>query len=122
MSTYRNVSDQRVESIRALLEKQFAEPDISIKDISRSAGICEDHLRRLFKKQTHAPFRQYIRSLRMEEAKHLLLASDDEVKAIAITVGYRSHSHFTRDFRKHMGMSPQQFRQTCGAQPDTQGG
>ena len=45
------------------------------------------------------------------EAKRLLLATPNQVKDIADQLGYEDSSYFIRFFKKHMGDSPEAFRQ-----------
>ncbi|MCM3873745.1 MAG: helix-turn-helix transcriptional regulator [Pyrinomonadaceae bacterium] len=53
---------------------------------------------------------QYLRSLRMERAKHLLESSFLSIKEIGHLVGLNDESHFVRDFKKAYGLSPKCYR------------
>ena len=55
------------------------------------------------------PYR-YLISLRIARAAHLLRESDLTVTQILHRVGFHSPSHFTTTFRRHMGMSPTDYR------------
>lgn len=44
------------------------------------------------------------------EAKRLLLYSDDSIKQIAFSLGYKDHSYFTKIFRQSTGYTPSDFR------------
>lgn len=52
----------------------------------------------------------FINHVRMQRAAEYLSANHMSVDAIARAVGYSSRSHFSRAFRDHAGLSPQQFR------------
>jgi two-component system, response regulator YesN len=103
--------DLRVDAALSILNERFTDPALSLTTLSDALGVCEDHFGRLFKKEVKSPFRHYLRQLRIEQAKYLLLNSNDGVKTIAAAVGYSSHSYFTHDFHAHMGISPREFRE-----------
>ena len=53
---------------------------------------------------------QYILSLRLANAQSLLDTTDYTVTQIAALVGYENPLYFSRLFKKHLGMSPQTYR------------
>jgi AraC-like DNA-binding protein len=53
---------------------------------------------------------QYHKELRLEKAGQLLEGLSLTIKQIRLEVGYQDHSHFFRDFKKHFGMTPSQYR------------
>lgn len=64
----------------------------------------------LFKEQTGLSFVDYIKRLRIEKAKELLLKSDDKIYEVAEKVGYHNPKHFGRVFREVSGVSPAEYR------------
>jgi PAS domain S-box-containing protein len=59
----------------------------------------------------------YHRTLRLQRACQLLLASDAAITGIGLDLGYADHSHFTRDFSRAYGMSPRAYRRRWSRQP-----
>jgi transcriptional regulator GlxA family with amidase domain len=53
----------------------------------------------------------YLKRLRLERAAALLLATSMSIKEIAFSVGFGSTAHFSRDFKKHYGLPPTDYRQ-----------
>jgi AraC-like DNA-binding protein len=64
----------------------------------------------LVKKYTGITAKEMIQNKLMDVAKTRLLASDDTVGMIADSLGFQYAGHFTRMFKKFVGMTPQQFR------------
>ena len=93
----------------SVIDERLGDPTLSLLNLSHAVGVSEGHLGRLFRK-TGLTFRQYLRELRIRKAAALLLRSADEVKCIAIDVGYRSQAYFGREFRECVGLTPQRFR------------
>ncbi|MCM8709907.1 response regulator [Clostridium sp. SYSU_GA19001] len=68
------------------------------------------YLARIFKKETGIPLSEYIQKERLKVAKELLSKSNMPVSSIAAQVGYTNFSHFSRMFRKALGISPVDYR------------
>lgn len=69
----------------------------------------------LFKKSTGATPRSYIIELRIRNSCDLLQRSDLTVAQIAQAVGYDDPHYFSRIFKSHRGVSPEQYRQGEGS-------
>lgn len=64
-----------------------------------------------FKQQTGCSPNLYLRQVRVERGKELLLQSTFSVMEIAVMVGYSSNSTFTRAFHSIAGMTPKAYRE-----------
>ena len=53
---------------------------------------------------------EYQLRVRMEVAKRLLETTDNSIKAIAISVGYKADGSFASAFKKYVGLSPSSYR------------
>jgi len=93
------------------LEEHYTEP-VSMKEMAELAGMSTTHFNREF----HGIFRlsptRFLHALRMEKARQLLAKTERPVGEIALETGYHDQSHFTRHFRRAMGMTPREFRRT----------
>lgn len=94
---------------RALLQARFAEP-LSLAEIAESTGVSADHLARAFHRYYGCTIGDFVRRLRVEFACRRLADSDDALAEIAIAAGFTDQSHFTRVFRRCMGVTPAVFR------------
>lgn len=83
---------------------------ISIKSLADTAGYSEAHFINLFKKYYGCTPKECILDLRMEKAKSLLQTTDLYINEIAQQCGYDDALYFSRLFRRHIGISPQEFR------------
>lgn len=79
------------------------------------SGLPERSFKRRFQKCTGLSPIQYVQTLRLEEAKHLLESTDTSVESIAGEVGYEDASFFSRLFRREVGLTPSQYRRRFGA-------
>lgn len=90
--------------------KENVEEDISREDVAAYVNLNPAYLSRLFKKETGRNLIDYLIETKINRAKHLLGTTDMTVSAIAQQVGYSNFSHFTRTFKKHNGVNPQEYR------------
>ena len=63
-----------------------------------------------FKQYTGKNFVNYLKELRIEEAKRLLATTDEKVVEISQMVGYDNEKHFMKIFKSICGVSPSEYR------------
>jgi AraC family transcriptional regulator len=83
---------------------------ILLRDIARAAGASPAYLTDLFRRVEGVSLHQYLTQLRLAHALVRLRHTDD-LTALALDVGFSSHSHFTFAFRRAFGCTPSQFRE-----------
>lgn len=95
--------------IRQLVTALKADPGRAwpLAELAAAVRLSPRQLERLFREQTGFTPKQYLRLMRLEEARRMLETSLASVKEIAASVGYRAESHhFERDFRRRYGLTP----------------
>jgi transcriptional regulator GlxA family with amidase domain len=83
---------------------------ITVGELARSVGLSNSRFSHLFKHQYGMPPAKYLRTLRLEKASRLLETTLLSIKEIAGQVGYYDGYHFSRDFKRAMGLTPSEFR------------
>ena len=94
----------------AHIERCFTQK-ISLDEIAAIAGLSVRHFQRQFKSTYQITPQEYIQSLRMQRAVMLLMRTDSSVTDISLECGYHDSNLFSRQFRKHTGHSPRQYRE-----------
>ena len=84
--------------------------DISLDAAAESAGVSRFHLSRAFTAATGMSLAVYARARRLSEAAKRLRAGSPDILNVALDAGYGSHEAFTRAFRQHFGIPPEQYR------------
>lgn len=105
-------SDVTVQIVRAkrYMAKNYMDEGISLEVVASHLNLSSNYFSTLFKSETGTNYSDYIISLRINEAKRLLKATDDKVNTIAMKVGYSNIHYFSRIFKKVVGVSPNQYR------------
>jgi AraC-like DNA-binding protein len=86
--------------------------NVTLADLARVTGLSRYHLTRVFTADTGVPPHTYQLQLRIDLAKRLLLAGRT-VTAAGHEAGFFDASHFTRHFKRHVGVPPGRYRATC---------
>lgn len=94
-----------IDQVKRYLEIHRSQ-DITSEDICRHIGCSRSLISHQFKAATGTSIREYLTSLRLQDAKKLLENSDLTVTEIAFTVGFGSSNYFTNVFKKEFGMAP----------------
>jgi len=97
------------------LEKPFTDGELTIQKLAEKLSIPAHHLSQTINERTGQSFSDFINSYRVEEAKKRLLDPTKmhySVLAIAEEVGFNSKSSFNMVFKKHVNMTPSEFRKT----------
>jgi AraC family transcriptional regulator len=86
----------------------------SIVDIAENVGIHPVYLASEFRRHCGCTIGAYVRHLRVRYACQQLSSSSKPLAEIALAAGFYDQSHFTRTFRKIVGLTPKQFRACAG--------
>jgi len=83
---------------------------ITLADVAKASHLSVSRLAHIFKDQMGITIIDYLTGVRIERAKQLLLATDQNCTEICFEVGYNNQSYFTRTFKGLVGTTPWQFR------------
>ena len=83
---------------------------LSMEAVASEVGMGYSMFRQAFKNQTGYPPAQYYLELKIARSKELLLHTNLACKEIAYKLGFDSVTYFHRIFRKHVGMTPADYR------------
>lgn len=85
---------------------------ISLDTISEMVFLSPSYVSKIFKDETGICLKEYINSVRMDNAKKMLSYPDYAVYQIAERVGYDKVKSFIKAFKKYTGMTPGEYRMT----------
>lgn len=83
---------------------------VTLAQVAAAADVHPVHLARDFRRRQGVTVGDYIRRLRVEFACRQLVTTDRPIVDIAFLSGFCDHSHMTRVFRRHTGLTPVEFR------------
>ncbi len=102
-------SEERFKNILEYISKNFTE-DITSLSISKKFGYDNTYFGRRFKEITGLSPTKYIRTLRLEKARKLIVTSSAELSSIALECGFSDLNYFSRCFKAHYQISATEYR------------
>jgi len=100
---------QLTKQFKALVEKNF----ITMRRVNEYADIlhiCSKHLEKTIKETLSVTPKQLIHDFVLAEAKLLLKQTDKTISEIAYELKFEDQSYFSRFFKKHTSITPQEYR------------
>jgi AraC-like DNA-binding protein len=85
--------------------------NLSLDDMARELDVSPEHLARTFRRLTGETVFGHLQSLRLDDAKTLLVGSELTIAEVAAATGFTSLSLFSRTFQKRFTLSPRRYRQ-----------
>jgi AraC family transcriptional regulator of arabinose operon len=82
-----------------------------LEETARRFGFSRSRFAALFRHQVGQPFRSYLETQRLAQARQLLAYTSQTLAQIAGHVGYSSAFHLSLRFKKNFGVSPRAYRQ-----------
>lgn len=101
----KRLSGERVTRAKALLERDLENPP-TLEMLAAEVRCSPFHLSRAFSEHTGLTIPQFLRQVRLERAARWLREGRGNVTEVAIAVGYRSLSHFSKAFWERFGCCP----------------
>ncbi|MFB6275238.1 MAG: helix-turn-helix transcriptional regulator, partial [Halothece sp.] len=92
-----------------ILEKALNQAP-TLSQLARQVGLNERKLKEGFQQVFQTTPFEYLRDRRLEQAKHLLLDTNQSVQEVARAIGYRSRSQFANAFRQKFGVNPKAYQ------------
>jgi AraC-like DNA-binding protein len=110
-----NEASNHVTRLEKLMEdeKIYLDPQLNEKMLADKLNLQSYYLSKLMNEYIKCSFNEYINKARIEETKRLLKSEktrDLTLFAIAVDSGFNSESVFYSNFKKYVGMTPNQYK------------
>ncbi|NLI89761.1 MAG: response regulator [Epulopiscium sp.] len=86
--------------------------DLSLNLLAEKVFLTPRYLSSIFIQEVGYGINKYIKNVRMDKAKELLLETNMKVHEICKSVGYSNVSYFCKSFLEDFGLTPEKYRQT----------
>lgn len=109
-STPGGLDKKFINDFTAMIEKQIANSELHVNDISKELGMSRVQVYRKVKALLGYSVNDYIVSVRLKKAKHLLLNTNKTIAEISTEVGFSSPTYFSTSFKLKFNLSPRDFK------------
>ena len=99
------LGDRAVVKVLGEIEARFA-ARLTIYELARSVHLGVSSLHHRFKAATGTSPLQYLKKVRLREARRLMVEEQFEASSAAYAVGYVGTSQFSRDYRRAYALPP----------------
>ncbi|WP_060825295.1 AraC family transcriptional regulator [Sulfurospirillum cavolei] len=96
---------QRIAKAITMIKNDLAEP-LRIETLAHEVAMSASSFHHHFKRVTTMSPLQFQKSLRLQEARRLLMVEEMEASNVAFKVGYESPSQFSREYARLFGLPP----------------
>lgn len=107
--TYDNSIEKHVSVAENYIKSNLSKK-LLIEDVAKAVGVSRAYLRNIFFELRGTSPQEFLSDERIKKAKELLDSSDLGVSDIASHVGYDDPLAFSKFFKKHVGVSPKNYR------------
>jgi len=108
----RNTPEQIAKALREYINCHYNE-EINLNLIAYGMNYSSSYLTKIFCMQYEISPSKYMISLRMSRAKYLLYHNQElSIKQIGEIIGYHDQGYFSRIFKKYVGISPLEYRES----------
>ena len=105
------MEDPFLKQVRRTVEKQLHHPQFGVQELCRELNISHSQLHRKLHALTGLSTSRFIRSIRLNRAKELLLDPEITITAVAYDTGFKDPDYFYRVFKQTFEMTPGEFRE-----------
>lgn len=110
-------NSETVARVTTMIEKGYADRNLSLKSIAGQLDISPNHLGRLYRRVQGEALPDRIMRIRMEKARELLATTELTVGQVSAAIGFTNDGYFYKAFKKQHALTPAEFRQSAGRSP-----
>ncbi|MBS6195913.1 MAG: response regulator [Clostridiales bacterium] len=99
-----------IQIVQQYISQHYSEP-ITLNELAGIVYLNPSYLSSLFKLKTGNSINKYIKSIRMEKARQMVLDTNMKVNDIGTAVGFNNTSYFIKSFHEYYGETPDKMRQ-----------
>lgn len=108
-SKYNRLNQERLQLMLSFIHQNYSN-QLTLKEIADVAHLSVSECTRGFKKSIHMTPYFYLVKYRIKKSCELLISTDYTITEIAQRVGFNNANHFIQSFKKHLNITPREFR------------
>ncbi|MGV3556569.1 substrate-binding domain-containing protein [Larkinella arboricola] len=113
--TMSNLDKKFLSNLKAVVLSKLSDSSLSVDSLAVELGLSRVQLFRKVKALLGYSINEYIQSMRLNKARHLLERSDESMSEIAYQAGFASATYFSTAFKSKYQLSPKDYRSKCKA-------
>lgn len=103
--------DQIIEQSKAIMQEKAAQ-NLDLEVLAEQLNVSYSWFRKVFREYTGYPPAKYFMMVKLHRAQYLLVNTQESIKEIAFSLGFKSPEHFYTTFKRVMGSTPSIYRKS----------
>ncbi len=99
-----------IQKFRLFVEQNLSDSSMNVETIGAELGLSRVQLYRKVKALTGSSPVELVRTIRLQQGRHLLQTTDKTISEVAYEVGFSAPSYFTKCFKDEFGISPSELQ------------
>ena len=99
-----------ISDFKAIVESRLSEPSLNVDSLCKEMGLSRIQLYRKVKALMGVAVNDYIQTIRLNKACHILQQPGVSVADVAYRVGFSSPTYFSTAFKTKYGLSPMEYK------------
>lgn len=105
-----HAKDTLISQVQSLIADNIYNANLSVIMIAEQVGLSVNYLRNIYKENTGESLSNYITGCKLKIIYDLLTNTDTSIQEISDRLGFATKNYFFTFFKKHTGMTPNQYR------------
>lgn len=110
--------DDRIDRVTSYVNENIGDIETA-RAVAEVVDVSYETLRKRFRREMGMPIGQYVRQKRIDEARRLLVETDDPVYVVCWEVGFSTDSSGIRAFKRKTGMTMAEYRRQYQGEKST---
>lgn len=111
-------TEKLIARVNGLVDENLCDPSLTAAWVADEVGLSVNYLRNVYKEGTGESLSAHITNAKISLICEMLKTSDLSIQEISEKLGFTTHNYFFTFFKKHMGMTPKQYRLSHGSLKD----
>lgn len=105
-----NNNEEFIQNMVQFLDEHYQE-SLSLQELGKEFHISPSYLSHIFKTEIGLPPMKYLMNRKIGESQNLLMNTNLPISDISDSLGFHDSGHFSRTFKKYIGITPSEYRQ-----------
>ncbi len=110
IKTHSLAKNELISHVNSIIEENIYNPNLSVAMIAEEVALSVNYLRNIYKENTGTSLTTYIADRKLTLICDMLSNTDIPIQDISDKLGFTTKNYFFTFFKKHMNMTPTQYR------------
>ncbi|MBD3662272.1 MAG: helix-turn-helix transcriptional regulator, partial [Arenibacter algicola] len=99
-----------ITKVLGYIAENMSDENLNVEHLADELNLSRSQLYRKIKALTGYSANEFLRKIRLEKAKHMLVNGNESISEVCFKVGFSSPSYFTKCFKAHFGVLPTEIK------------